>query len=134
MRLVVDTNVLVSGLLTPSGTTGQILLRILEADIRVVYSRDISLEYERVLRHAKFRFLPDDISKVMAAIYGLGEITAPRAQPNTPFSDPSDIPFFAAALDAGCPLVTENQKHFPHGAGVDILSPAEILQRLRSNP
>ena len=54
MRVVVDTNVLVSGLLTPGGTPGSNINMIAEGDLRVCHDPRIFEEYGAVLGRPEF--------------------------------------------------------------------------------
>ena len=56
MRLVVDTNVIVSGLLNGAGFPGKLINAILRGEITVVYSEPILAEYREVLVRPKFGF------------------------------------------------------------------------------
>lgn len=56
MNIVLDTNVLVSGLLTPFGSSGEIV-RMVSAGVLVLqYDSRILLEYRDVLCRPKFQF------------------------------------------------------------------------------
>jgi putative PIN family toxin of toxin-antitoxin system len=61
IRAVIDTNVLVSGLLSPSGNEALILLAIHHGLVRPCCSEDILEEYAAVLARPKFAFPPEDI-------------------------------------------------------------------------
>jgi len=55
IRIVLDTNVLLSALLNPQGAPAQVLLlTILEPDIHLCVSGEIFAEYEEVLHRPKF--------------------------------------------------------------------------------
>lgn len=135
MRLVVDTNVIVSGLLTRRGKPGQIVDRILDGGICVVYPAEILHEYRDVLARAKFPFDPQEVTDFLDALENSGEpiiASAPRI-PSIHFPDPSDSVFFLVAHVAQCPLVTGNLKHFPKNSGVVVFSPAELVGHVTSS-
>jgi putative PIN family toxin of toxin-antitoxin system len=52
--LVLDTNVLVSALLSPFGAPGRIWDLVLAREVRLVYDDRILVEYRRVLSREKF--------------------------------------------------------------------------------
>ena len=56
MKIVLDTNVLVSGLINPKGVPAKILNLMLNEKIIVLYDNRILREYETVLSRRKFRF------------------------------------------------------------------------------
>jgi putative PIN family toxin of toxin-antitoxin system len=129
MRVVLDTNVLVSGLLTPLGRCGDIV-RLLTTDaiILCVDSR-ILLEYQEVIRRPRFNIVPHKADIIIDYIQASAEIYAgiplKKALP-----DPDDNPFLEVALSSSAEcLVTGNVKHFPvrYRAGIRVLSPAEFL-------
>jgi len=55
MRVVIDTGVLVSGLIRPEGTTGQVLRVMWDGKITVLYSNETVMEIIDVLGRDKFR-------------------------------------------------------------------------------
>ena len=69
MRVVIDTGVLVSGLIRPRGTTGEVLLALRDGKFTVLYSNETIMEIIDVLGRDKFRLkyhiLPDDISALI---------------------------------------------------------------------
>lgn len=130
MRLVLDTNVLVSGLLSPNGPPGKILDHLVHGRVVAVYSRPILDEYAVVLARKKFNFEPDDIDTFIELIVteGWPVLRAPRLSIHC--SDPKDQPFYDGAAAVNCPLVTGNLKHFPKGGPVEVWSPAQAIARL----
>jgi len=129
MRIVLDTNVLVSGLLTPFGTCGEIVRMLTSAEIVLCADARILLEYDDVLHRPTFDINPHDVDVVMEYIQKSAEVhaTSPLARP---LPDEDDNPFLEVAVssDADC-LVTGNLKHFPTRcrADVRVLSPRQFL-------
>jgi putative PIN family toxin of toxin-antitoxin system len=74
IRAVVDTNVLVSGLLSPSGNEALIILAIHQGLLRPCLSEEIIDEYAGVLARPKFAFPPDEIEALIAMLRGNGEL------------------------------------------------------------
>lgn len=56
MRIVLDTNVLLSGLLSPSGPPGNIVRLITTGTVRVCYDARILVDYRQVLLRPAFPF------------------------------------------------------------------------------
>lgn len=129
MRAVIDTNVIVSGMLNGAGTPGKIVDAVLRDEILVVHSDLILDEYREVLHRGKFAFNLAEIRAFLDAVESDGELVALLAS-TMPLPDPKDRPFLDAALYAACPVVTGNSKHFPAATGVKILSPSEALALL----
>lgn len=133
MKVVLDTNVLVSGLLNPYGSTGEVLQLLVKGTIVVCYDNRIFKEYEEVLARPKFRFskeLRGDLLDFISAA-GVMSIGSPLAKA---LIDPHDEKFLEIALAGGVEyLITGNARHFPAAAfrAVKIVSPKEFIEAMR---
>lgn len=127
MNVVLDTNVLVSAMLSPGRKAYCILQSAIFTDFQIVYDYRIMEEYERVLHYRKFGFDENDIQAVLSPIkeYGLQIVAHPIR--DVAFNDESDRKFLEVAKSAGCVLVTGNQKHFPDDS--IIMSVADFYAR-----
>lgn len=76
MLIVLDTNVLVSGLLKPFSAAGSILRLVAEGRIRVLYDARVLPEYREVLRRPKFGFNTDSVEVLLAQIEADGVLSA----------------------------------------------------------
>lgn len=56
MWIVLDTNVLISGIITPFGNAARILDMIVRGEIQTVYDDRTLAEYREVLKRPKFDF------------------------------------------------------------------------------
>ncbi|MBL7210987.1 MAG: putative toxin-antitoxin system toxin component, PIN family [Desulfobacteraceae bacterium] len=133
MKIVLDTNVLVSGLLTPFGPGGEIVRIVSAGDLIIQYDSRILLEYQEVLYRPKFKFNREHIDTLLDFLKKNGQLvsTSPLKHP---LPDPDDEPFLEAAI-AGrveC-LITGNKSHYPRSSreGIKILSPSEFLEFYR---
>jgi len=132
IRAVIDTNVLVSGLLSPAGNEALILLAIHRGAVRPCVSAEILQEYAEVLARPKFAFPPDEIAAVIEMFRDKGELVAPQG-PTPALPDPDDAGFLHCAEAAHADyLVTGNKRHFPQEAcgAVRIVSAGELLNRI----
>lgn len=133
MNVVIDTNVLVAGLLSPFGPPGEIVRMIATGTLRLFYDARILTEYAEVLARPRFRFHPEHIQALLDQIKAEGLSVAGHPLP-AKLPDPTDEPFLETALggNADC-LITGNAKHFPFDKrqGVVVLSPREFLDRYR---
>lgn len=133
VRTVVDTNVLVSGLLSATGPPARIVDSILQGLIAPVLSREVLDEYRRVLARRELG-LPSH--RVDAVLEFLDQFTLPlpiRAQ--RVCSDPDDDKYLAAALEGRADwVITGNTRHYPASPfhGVSILTPAQAAKRLEA--
>ena len=130
MRIVVDTNVLVSGLLSPFGLPGTILGLIAAGRLGLCHDARVLAEYAEVLRRPGFAFLDEDVSALLRQVEAVGELTSPMPLP-VRLPDPLDEPFLevAVAALADC-LVTGNVRHFPESArqNVRVVSPRQFVE------
>jgi len=132
MRLVVDTNVLVSGLLTPFGPPGVIVALIAGGRLRLCYDLRILAEYDEVLRRPSFAFEETDVASFLAQVRAQGELVVPVPQSiRLPHVD--DEPFLEVAEAAMVKfLVTGNLRHFPDGNwNTRIVSPRQLLDQFK---
>lgn len=128
MIIVLDTNVLVSGLLKPYGPSAAALRLVLTGDVRMAHDYRVLREYRDVLSRPAFGFSPTTVAALLETMQEDGIPVTPPPAPET-LPDPDDAPFWEAALAAGADaIVTGNKRHFPRRAkGPRILSPSEFL-------
>ncbi len=136
MKVVIDTNVLVSGTINPHGAPGQIVDAVLLQALTVIYDDRIISEYREVLRRPRFGFSENDVEKLVQAIEVNGTFATATGL-DILLPDPSDLPFLEVA-EAGeaDALITGNVKHFVPLRGshrVRIWAPAELAQHLRTS-
>lgn len=129
---VIDTNVLVSALLSNSedAATVQVVIRMLGGEITPVYSNAIMDEYCKVLRRKKFGFSSDVVNHLLSALAKFGLLVEPMST-GMILPDMKDLPFYEVVLDKqedGAYLVTGNLKHFPKAPY--IITARELLDLL----
>lgn len=91
LQVVLDTNVLVSGLAYPTGIPGSILNAWRQGGLRVVLSRYILDETARVLpRLSRVQLTPAEIQDLVDSLVFLADIIEPDAQEHTGLRDPAD--------------------------------------------
>ncbi len=130
MKRVLDTNVVVSGMLNPSGPSGRIVDMLREGALHTVVDDRILAEYTDVLRRDYFlRYFTiaerEDIIEYLAknSVYMLSTVVAHG------LPDEGDAPFLEIAATAEAPLITGNLKHYPESArlGCRVLTPRVFL-------
>lgn len=127
MRIVLDTNALVSALLTPFGASSRALDLILAGDVIVLFDDRIISEYEEVLLRKSFGFDPSHVSELIEYIKATGEHVMARGT-SYKLPDPDDAPFLEVAITGFADaLVTGNKRHYPHKV-ISTLSPGEFLE------
>jgi putative PIN family toxin of toxin-antitoxin system len=132
LKIVLDTNVLVCGILSPNGPPAAVLRALLTERVTLCFDERIVSEYRDVLTRTRFSFDPDLVEELIGFLESAGSPTlaAPLA---VTLPDPWDQMFIevAATSNADC-LVSGNLKHFPETAraGVRVVSPREFLDVL----
>jgi putative PIN family toxin of toxin-antitoxin system len=133
ITVVMDTNVLVSGLLTPHSPAAMLVRLIVQGSLRLAFDERILAEYREVLTRPRFGFRVEQIENLLVQIEEEG--LKIEAQPvNAMLPDPDDLPFLEVALSPGVDyLVTGNAKHYPprERRGIRVISPRECLESIR---
>lgn len=130
MKVVVDTNVLVSGLISPTGPPGRILDLITAGQVTPLYDDRIMAEYRDVLARPKLRINPVNAGAILDLIERDGVlVAAPPLAVELP--DEDDLPFLEVA-EAGAALflITGNERDYRPVQGeytVQVASPAAFL-------
>ena len=130
IRAVFDTNVVVSGFLSPSGPPGRIVDWLRAGTVIAVLDERIVGEYAEVLVRPAFGLWPADVDDVLAAIRSRATWVEVGPSEMVKLPDPDDAAFAECALVERVPLVTGNVRHFPKQAcrGLRIMSPAEFVR------
>jgi putative PIN family toxin of toxin-antitoxin system len=132
MRIVLDTNVLVSGLHNPHGTPGRIVDLMLGGKVKVLYDDRILSEYLDVLLRPSLAIEPEQARAVVEYIRLSGERIAAIPLPSNALPDPDDLAFAEVAITGQADmLVTGNARHFTglEERRVPVFSPAGFLEQ-----
>ena len=133
MKIVLDTNVLASGLLTPFGSSGEIVRMVFSGELLLYIDARILSEYHDVLHRPKFNFNKDHIGILLDFIKQYGQFISSSPLTNR-LPDPDDEPFLEVAIAGRVrSLVTGNTAHYPSPLreGIDIFSPSEFIEFYR---
>jgi putative PIN family toxin of toxin-antitoxin system len=133
MRVVLDTNVLVSGLWSPFRPPGRIVGLVAAGALPLLLEERIFGEYREVLARRGFGFDAGRVESLLLQVEAAGEfVVAQQLLERLP--DPDDEAFLEVALAAHADfLVTGNLRHFPPRLrhGVAVVSPREFIEALR---
>ena len=133
MKIVLDTNVLVSGLLTPFGPSGEIVRMVSAGELISYIDARILSEYQEVLHRPKFKFNKDHLNMLLDFIKRYGQFVSSLPLKNR-LPDPDDEPFLEVAIAGKVrSLITGNIVHYPplFREGIKIFSPSEFLEVFR---
>jgi putative PIN family toxin of toxin-antitoxin system len=127
-RVVLDTNVIVSGLINRAGKPGLILNAVAKGRIFPVVSIDMMKEYQDIITGRDFNYSKDE---ALAVLLLFGRVTFSLPEPGVFKGVPEDDAVFVSAAIAGGAdyLITGNIKHFPqkkYGKCM-VVTPAEFL-------
>ena len=135
MKVVLDTNVLVSGLLSPFKAPGEIVRMTSAGLLQLCYDARVLTEYKNVLLRPHFGFNPNHVDDLLDQIKANGHSVV--AEPlKKPLPDTSDEPFLEVALAAKAVcVVTGNLKDYPNASrqGMGVFSPFDFLAFYRTH-
>ena len=133
VKVVVDTNVLVSALLF-GGKPGKLIPLWQRGTIRPLASKEIIDEYLRVLTYPKFKLAEEEINFLLyQEILPYFEVINVGSGPRIIKKDPEDDKFIRCALTGKAKLIISGDKHLLAQQSyqkVKILSPADFLLEL----
>ena len=135
MKVVLDTNVLLSGLMFPDGTPGRIIAAWVEARFEVAFSLDQLAEIGRVLEYPKIRrklgWKDEQIELFIKQLYLRAEVVELGTMSVEVPRDPGDAPILATLTATKADvLVTGDGDLLALGDKYPIETPAVFVRRL----
>jgi len=127
-RVVLDTNILVSALIT-NGPPAAIIDMVAEGKLAIFYNDLIISEYWDVLQRPKFGFHSIQVFRLMHNIVRAGITMEVSKKSNIPMPHEDDRIFYDVAKKSDAFLITGNLKHYPHESC--IVTPAGFLKMYR---
>lgn len=131
---VIDTNVVVSGLLNPRGPSARVVDAVLDGRVKLIYDARILAEYRDVLHRPRLKLAPEKIQAFLNGLRSQVMVTPRALVVRAPDAD--DIVFVEAALaTADKTIVTGNLAHYPAEIlrGARVLTPAQAAAELAQN-
>ena len=131
MKVVLDTNVLVSGIFF-SGPLAEILRAWSRAKFRLVLSPEILDEYTRVSAELADQFPDIEIQRILDLVVMRSDVCSPAALPQQVCEDPQDDKFIAAAIDSRTKIIISGDKHLLRISGhqgISVLTPRQFVVR-----
>ncbi len=135
MRLVIDTNVIVSALLNPGRTPERALSTVFAEAHVVLYDERVWTEYAEVLARKKFAAIdPARKRSLLDSMTTHGQLITVPSPFTGGMKDEDDRVFVEVALAGRADaIVTGNVKDYPLDLAVAVLAPAELLARLAAS-
>ena len=110
MRVVLDTNILVSAFIFPGGPPEAAYRLALEGRVELVTSRPLLLELGRVLTE-KFGWETGRVDEVVAQVARLAHVVRPTETVSEISADPSDDRVLEAAAEGGAEVIVSGDRH-----------------------
>ncbi|MSP38421.1 MAG: putative toxin-antitoxin system toxin component, PIN family [Deltaproteobacteria bacterium] len=136
MRVVLDTNVIISALLF-SGRTSELTALWQSGEITPLLSKDILDEYIRVLAYPKFHLTAAEIKSLIAEeVLPYVQIVRPRQRFSVIRRDPSDNKFIECAVAGKSRVIVSGDKDLLSLAtfrDITIMTPVRFLESLGKN-
>jgi putative PIN family toxin of toxin-antitoxin system len=126
-RIVIDTNVIVSALLTPNGNPAQVLKCITSGKMQICLNAQIFAEYVDVLFRPKLKLDKIDTQNLLDILCMSALIVTPEAS-HIALTDEDDRIFYDTAKACDALLVTGNIRHYPDEPF--IMTPAQLITKI----
>ncbi len=110
MRIVLDTNVFISGIFF-SGPPSQILKAWKNSNLQIVLSREILEEYQRVAVSLADKFPTVDILPIIELVTIHGLFVDTKGFKASAFDDPDDDKFIECAIASNTKIIVSGDKH-----------------------
>ncbi|MCY3818219.1 MAG: putative toxin-antitoxin system toxin component, PIN family [Gammaproteobacteria bacterium] len=136
MKLVLDTNVVVAGLRSPTGASAALIDRALDGAFELPLTVALALEYESVCGDPAQRIASglgsEEVEVIVSALCAVAEPVQPRFLWRPQLRDPADEMALEAAFNGNADaLVTSNRRDFgdaPARFGIAVLTPQQALK------
>ncbi len=112
MNLIIDTNIIISALLSPDGMAFRFLSEVLDGKYTVFISEEVYEEYDEVLHRDKFGFDEEIISYILEW-FRSNAVWVEVTRSSFFVPDEKDRIFYDIAKCCKARLVTGNNKHYP---------------------
>ena len=131
MRIVLDTNVFISGIFF-TGPPYQILKAWCDGKVQLLVSPSILDEYQRIGVELALQFRDVDLRPFWDLLTIQAEIVLTSTLPQVIHDDPSDDKFLEAAVAGNASYIISGDKHLlklSEFQGIQVLKPKDFVQR-----
>lgn len=138
MRLVLDTDVIVAAMRSPTGASAAILMAALEERVTLLANVPLVIEYEAVCSLAEHReaarLSKDEVRQFLDAVVAMMEPVETHFLWRPRLRDPADEMVLEAAVNGNATaIVTFNIRDYgnaAHDFGLEVLRPRDVLRRI----
>lgn len=136
MRAVLDANVLIVALLSPSGAPAQIISRWLAGEFELVVSESLLAELERALAYPKLRtrIAPEDAAEFVSFLQNTAVHAPDPPAPPRRSRDAGDDYLLALAESEKAIVVSGDQHLLELADWFPVRSPRDFLEALETRP
>ena len=131
MRIVLDTNVLISGIFF-AGPPASILAAWAEGRLELLATVEILAEYRRVGSRLSKKYASVDVDPVLDLVVRESRILEPFPVPADACDDKDDIKFLACAISGHATCVVSGDRALLRASGhegIEVLTPRDFLTR-----
>jgi uncharacterized protein len=132
MRVVFDTNVLLSSTLWDRSVAQRLLFKLINTNSTIFSSLPIIAEYQKVLRR-DFDYFEEDIIKIMEKVLSFITLIKPTQKVDIVKDDPDDNKIIECALASKSPYIITYDNHllkFGKIMEIEIITPEQALKIL----
>jgi putative PIN family toxin of toxin-antitoxin system len=137
---VLDTNVVVAAMRSPTGASAALLTAARRSELTMLANVALALEYEATCQLAEHRLAAgldlDQVGTFIDAVLAMVEPVETHFLWRPQLRDPADEFVLEAAVNGqAAAIVTFNRRDFgvaPSRFGIDVLTPAEAIRRIRT--
>lgn len=133
MRVVIDTNIIVSGYL--GGSLEAIIVAWKSGKFTLIVSAAVVNEYHAVLKRPKFKIERAELDDFSALLLDKAEFVIPVEKINAISADPSDNKFLEAAIAGSASLIVSGDGHLLEleiFRDIPIISARDFIEQLRN--
>ncbi len=143
MKIVIDTNVLISGILW-QGPPNEILELVENDKLQLIQSVETYDELEKVIQKGKFAEILKnrklDLDMILEAIFTIAKFyqitinTANKVRQEVAIEDADDLKFIELAVEAGAAFIISGDRHLlkiKKHENTAIVNPVEFLEKIQ---
>jgi putative PIN family toxin of toxin-antitoxin system len=134
MDIVIDTNVIISGLFWKGAPSN--LLKLCKAGTHANFVSPVIIsELNNALSYDKFDLTDEEVADAIGLVLSFSKVVVPLAKISIITTDPSDNMFFECAKESGAEYIVSGDEHLlsqKEYEGIKVLKPVDFLKLKRN--